>query len=149
MAFQEVNIHDWIIEIDVEETKKQYLKKWDLCDCLDCLNFYKAVNTLPQDVLNLFTLLGVKPSITNHLSEFGPNTKGLHHYMGCYHIVGSLLKSPENSLRSLNNDDVIVLSENVIVYFSKELDFVPGFFPKPVLQLDFEMHIPWVLEEKP
>ncbi|CCP27365.1 protein of unknown function [Tepidanaerobacter acetatoxydans Re1] len=38
---------------------------------------------------------------------------------------------------------------NVKFIFTDELDLVPENFPKPVLQLEFEVMLPWLLEEKP
>lgn len=53
--YQTIKINNWILEIDVEETKKQYLKKWDLCDCLYCLNFYEAMKSRSEIELQFFT----------------------------------------------------------------------------------------------
>lgn len=68
--YQTIKINNWILEIDVEETKKQYLKKWDLCDCLYCLNFYEAMKSRSEIELQLFYQLGINPSQCNPLITF-------------------------------------------------------------------------------
>lgn len=136
-----------ILEIDVEETKKQYSKKWDLCDCLYCLNFYEAMKSRSQIEIQFFYQLGINPSQCNHLSHFDPQENGLHFYIGCYHLVGKV--SYQTPLEIINSDDAIKISNNLHIGFSNDLEFVPRGFTRPVLQLDFEIEVPWVLAEAP
>ncbi|MFQ6581614.1 hypothetical protein [Priestia megaterium] len=139
--------NDWILEIDVEETKTQYLKKGDLCDCLYCLNFYEAMKSRSEIEFQFFNRLGINPSQCNHLSHFDPQENGLHFYIGCYHMVGK--ESNKTPLNIMNSDGAIEISNNLHIGFSNDLEFVPGGFTRPVLQLDFEIEVPWVLVEKP
>ncbi|MHA7767491.1 hypothetical protein [Bacillus atrophaeus] len=45
--YQTIKVGDWVIEADVEETRKQYEKDIeDMGECGNCLNFYTA-NELP------------------------------------------------------------------------------------------------------
>ncbi|MED3854183.1 hypothetical protein P4607_22685 [Priestia megaterium] len=145
--YQTIKINDWILEIDVEETKKQDLKKWDLCDCLYCLNFYEAMKSRSEIELQFFNRLGINPSQCNHLSHFDPQENGLYFYIGCYHMVGKV--SNKTPLEIINSDGPIEISNNLHIGFSNDLEFVPGGFTRPVLQLDFEIEVPWVLVEKP
>ncbi|MFZ7824288.1 MULTISPECIES: hypothetical protein [Priestia] len=145
--YQTIKINNWILEIDVEETQKQYLKKWDLCDCLYCLNFYEAMKSRPKIELQFFYQLGINPSQCNHLSHFDPQENGLHFYIGCYHLVGKV--SHQTPLEIINSDDAIEISNNLHIGFSNDLEFVPGGFTRPVLQLNFEIEVPWVLAEEP
>lgn len=144
--YQTIKINNWILEIDVEETKKQYLKKWDLCDCLYCLNFYEAMKSRSEIELQLFYQLGINPSQCNHLSHFDPQENGLHFYIGCYHLVGKV--SLQTPLEIINSDDAIQISNNLHICFSENSEFVPGGFARPVLQLNFEIEVPWVLAEE-
>ncbi|WP_190324665.1 hypothetical protein [Bacillus atrophaeus] len=46
--YQTIKVGDWVIEADMEETRKQCEKDIDdMCGCGNCLNFYAAVNELP------------------------------------------------------------------------------------------------------
>ncbi|MCY9204750.1 hypothetical protein [Bacillus atrophaeus] len=48
IMYQTIKVGDWVIEADMEETRKQYEKAIDdMCGCGNCLNFYAAVNELP------------------------------------------------------------------------------------------------------
>jgi len=140
-----VQIGKWNVTVDSEATQEQYKKRWDLCDCTYCMNFYKAIETLPPNAHSLFTHLGINPSIINHLSHFGENEEQLHHYIGCYPLVGSF--SVSDKKRKQTDDEPFTVNESLNVWFTNDLEFVPGFFPKPVFQLEFEVYLPWVLDE--
>lgn len=121
--------------------------KWALCDCLYCLNFYEAMKSRSEIELQFFNRLGINPSQCNHLSHFDPQENGLYFYIGCYHMVGKV--SNKTPLEIINSDGAIEISNNLHIGFSNDLEFVPGGFTRPVLQLDFEIEVPWVLVEKP
>ncbi|WDW10764.1 hypothetical protein [Priestia aryabhattai] len=145
--YQTIKINNLILEIDVEETKKQYLKDWNLCDCLYCLNFYEAMKSRSEIELQFFNQLGINLSQCNHLSHFDPQENGLHFYISCYHIVGNV--SNKTPLEIINSDDAIKISNNLRMGFSNNLEFVPSGFTRSVLQLDFEIEVPWVLAKEP
>jgi hypothetical protein len=142
--YQTIKINNWILEIDIEGTKKQYLNDWDLCGCLYCLNFYQAMESLSEVEFQIFNRLGVNPSKCNHVSHFEPEENGLHLYIGCYHIVGII--SPECITEAIGTDEVIEISNTLKISFSNDLEFVPDGFTNPVLQLDFEIEVPWVIQ---
>lgn len=100
-----------------------------------------------RDRASAFYQLGINPSQCNHLSHFDPQENGLHFYIGCYHLVGKV--SLQTPLEIINSDDAIQISNNLHIGFSKNLEFVPGGFARPVLQLNFEIEVPWVLAEEP
>ncbi len=62
-------------------------------------------------------------------------------------MVGKV--SNKTPLNIMNSDGAIEISNNLHIGFSNDLEFVPGGFTRPVLQLDFEIEVPWVLVEKP
>lgn len=141
-----VRLNEWVIEIDVEKTREQYQKTWDLCDCLYCLNFYEAMKQRSEIEYSFFNKLGINPSRSVHMSHFDPDSKdNKHFYIGCYHIVGKI--SEETPAKVIKTAQVINVSDDISVWFTKQLEFVPGNFERPVLQLDFQVHLPWVLEE--
>lgn len=49
----------------------------------------------------------------------------------------------------MNSDHTIEISNTLHGGFSNDLEFVPSGFTKPVLQLDFEIEVLWVLLEEP
>lgn len=144
--FQKVEVHNWIIDVDVDATKKQYNNNWILCQCLDCLNFYEVMKSSSNLELKFLNSLGITPSKCVHLSEFGPNEKGLHLYSGCYHIVGRIIEGIPVNTNSWNDINVSKIGHFTFV-LSNDLHFVPNGFASPTLQIDFDIEIPWVLKE--
>ncbi len=143
---QKVEIHNWIIEVDIEATKKQYNNDWELCQCLDCLNFYEGMKSLSNVELDFFNSFGINPTKCVQLSELGTNNKGLQLYSGCYHIVGKIIKGKPVNSHSWNDENVVEIGHFTFA-FSNDLQFVPAAFPRPALQIDFETETPWVLKE--
>lgn len=144
--FQKFEVHTWVIDVDVDETNKQYSNNWGLCHCLDCLNFYEFMNSLSDLESKFLKRLGIIPSKCVHLSKLVINETGLHIYSGCYHIIGKIIEGiPVNSC-SWNDENVGKIGCFTFV-FSNDLHFVPGGFTRPILQIDFEIEIPWVLKE--
>lgn len=144
---KELKIHNWILEVDVKNTYEQYKnKEWDLCDCTYCLNFFQAMKTTSSKLTDLFNSLGIIPSKCVHLSEFGPTESGLYLYMGCYHIIGRIKEGKPVDTSSWDDHNVAEI-DNFSFVFSKDLIFVPGSMPSPVVQLDFSVEVPWVIEE--
>ncbi|MCZ2258441.1 hypothetical protein [Sporosarcina sp. G11-34] len=67
-------------------------------------------------------------------------------YIGNYHLVGRVLTGELCTMSNWNDTNTVQI-KNFTFGFSKELELVPNGFQNPVLQLDFEAHIPWVLDE--
>lgn len=72
----------------------------------------------------------------------------MHKYIGSYHLVGKLLEGNATTSDNWNETNTIKI-EKFTFAFTNELEFLPEDFPVPALQLDFEVDIPWVLEEQP
>ncbi|WP_108670005.1 hypothetical protein [Peribacillus acanthi] len=134
----------WEIEVDVEETKKQYEKNWERCQCKDCHNFYKAFESLTATENQVFTDLGIKPSQCVHVSSFGETDKRLVLYHATYHFVGKIIKGKPVSTSEWKEDKV-VKEGNLTFVITDELIFVPEGFSPPILQLDVSIELPWVL----
>ncbi|MFP3727678.1 hypothetical protein U8V72_21065 [Priestia filamentosa] len=142
-----INLGKWELKVDVELTKEQYKKTWNLCECEDCKNYYKATQQVSPQVQGFFKDLGINPSVINHLSCFGDiKENGLHYYIGSYHLVGTLKEQDVAFLSNQTEPYTYKLDENWEISFTTDLEFVPGFFPSPVIQMDVDVYIPWVLK---
>ncbi|OLS33358.1 hypothetical protein [Bacillus sp. MRMR6] len=139
---------NWVVEVDVEQTKDFYTKDMERCHCLYCENYMEASKLLDSSLVKLFFTLGINPSKPSHLSEFGERRDGLRLYVGSYHIVGKLVKG-ELCTDSEWNDATTAKLDNFTFAFGKDVMFLHDEFPHPVLQLEFEARLPWVLNEKP
>ncbi|MBP1917482.1 hypothetical protein [Lederbergia galactosidilytica] len=142
-----IRLLNWSFEVDVGKTRQFYEKDIELCNCLYCKNYMEAVRHLDQSIIEVFTALGINPTKPNHLSEFGETEDRLCLYIGSYHIVGRLVEGQYCTDSDWNDINTAVI-ENFTFGLGKELVFVHDELPRPVLQLDFEALIPWVLNEK-
>lgn len=138
----------WIVDIEVDQTKVYYDNERDGCDCIYCVNYLEASKHFGAKIIDVFHKLGVQSSKPSHLSEYGMSKDGLRLYNGSYHIVGRVIEGPFSTNNVLNKDNTFPV-DNFIFTFEKEVSFVPEKLPEPIIQLDFEARVPWVLNEKP
>ncbi|MFJ1448766.1 hypothetical protein [Bacillus halotolerans] len=137
--FQTMRIGDWVIEADVEETRRQYAKDIeDMCECLLCENDREVMKTLPREKAQMFEDFGLQPSLCTEINEFGPEGDR-HLYVASYFIVGRIIEWK----KEWDPD------RNWYISFEVPRDdrFIPEGFPKPVLQLDCVTLLPWIMEE--
>ncbi|WP_439024571.1 hypothetical protein [Bacillus halotolerans] len=137
--FQTMRIGDWVIEADVEETRRQYEKDIDdMCECLLCENYREAMKTLPREKAQMLEDFGLQPSVCTDINEFGQEGD-LHLYVASYFIVGRIIEGK----KEWDPDRNWYISFEV----SRDDHFIPEGFPKPVLQLDCVTLLPWIMEE--
>lgn len=137
--FQTMRIGDWVIEADVEETRRQYAKDIeDMCECLLCENYREVMKTLPREKAQMFEDFGLQPSVCTDINEFGQEGDR-HLYVASYFIVGRIIEGK----KEWDPD------RNWYISFEVPRDdrFIPEGFPKPVLQLDCVTLLPWIMEE--
>lgn len=144
MKFQ-LRIEEWLLEIDADQTKSFYNKGFEVCDCAYCANFAAAAGQMSLKLLSLLTAMGINPAMPAELSEFPSEQKGFHRYVGFYHFTGEVLAGELSTLSSWSESNTLKI-DNFTIGFSTDLLFVPDGFPSPVLQLEFETDIPWVLD---
>lgn len=143
------------LDIDVDRTRCFYETVDDSlgCDCAGCRNFRKAYPLIPDAVQAFFRQLGVdigKPAeMTAYVSRDGNMTL----YDGFYHICGSILEGREPFIQiderhfQLDESMTIKLTPDHFVYFTNKCGLVEKDFPTPVIQLEIQGIIPWVLDE--
>ncbi|WP_449538969.1 hypothetical protein [Ferdinandcohnia sp. Marseille-Q9671] len=145
---EQIKLKQWLVEIDVTKTKEFYKTEFELCDCLYCKNYYEVSRHLTPPLLEIFKKLGITPSKPIHVDEFGEITSDLRLYIGSYHIVGKLLEGEYCSDSEWSDTNTATVG-NYTFGFTRDITFVHEEFPTPVLQIDFEARVPWVLTEKP
>ncbi|AJD89590.1 hypothetical protein JMA_02730 [Jeotgalibacillus malaysiensis] len=144
----EIQLKNWSIALDLAQTKTFYRKQTHWCSCLDCENYREATKYIDSSIAKIFTALGIDLSKPSHLSEFGEMEDGTHLYMGCYHLTGQLTAGPHCSDEDWHDGNTVKV-QNFTFGFSTEVTFAHEDLSEPVLQLNFEAQVPWVLEEKP
>jgi len=143
-------LQDWVLKIDVEKTKEYYnsITVEEGYDCDYCKNYIMNCKTFSKEVMDFYTILGIDPRKEGEFMEYETDINTNEHlYMGLYHLVGKIVKRPSAGIRKWDDLNIIGI-DNVKFIFTDELDLVSENFPRPVLQLEFEVTLPWLLKEK-
>jgi len=145
---QKLYFSDWIINIDVQKTAAYYnsISEEAGCKCSYCRNYIKACEYFPDDVLNFFSSLGIDPKKEGEFMEYEA-ASNMHLYQGFYHIVGSIITGQSRVIERWATLSLIKIG-NFEFAFNDNLDLVSENFPKPVIQLEFEVTLPWLLNER-
>lgn len=149
---EQLTVGSWVIEIDVKRTKDFY-KRYHLitedCGCYFCSNYVLACDTFPNQIMNIFNLLGIDPRKEGEVYECMKNEDGTHLYGGFYHIVGKIINGPDLSMPTMEGEESSSLHfighNEIEIGFNKDLALVPDDFPRPVIQFEFQMNVPWLL----
>lgn len=114
---------------------------------------------MPKDVLSFIASFGIDLRKEGEVSEYCENGDGTHLYGGFFHIVGRLISGPDvwvktdeegtqEGTHSYLDSNLYELS-GFSFGFTYGISLVPEGFPEPVLQIEFQGNIPWVISEKP
>ena len=145
---------EYKLDIDAARTRRFYETAEDfLCDCAGCRNFRKAVPMVPDAVHAFFRQFGVSignpAEMTAYVSRDGNTT----YYGGFYHICGTILAGKDpwqevgDGVHQLNAHCARGPHKDFSVFFTEMCALVEEDFPTPVIQMEVECHLPWVLEE--
>lgn len=151
----QLKLSDWMLQIDKEQTAEVYSKLpliTDKCRCLGCRNYVQAITQLPFVAQETFALLGIDPAKAGEVYPMEINADGTHLYSGRYFVIGQILVDPETTGHVSHNGSQITLakvSSEFSIGFSAKALYPPRDFPQPLLQLEFNCSVPWVLAQKP
>lgn len=140
------------LEIDPERTAAFYAQAPGIgCDCDGCRNYAKAAENLPAPVQELFRQLGIDPRKPAEVYVNCAPTKDTVFYGGWYHICGTVRKGHSPWIRiderhsTFDEAYRVRLTENCNVYLNDKIYLLEEGFPTPVIQLEIEFTLPWVL----
>ena len=148
---------DYVIEVDVEKTREVYkgLKPVsERCKCDYCANYQRVVDSIPAQARELFESLGVDLGRITESVSYNRNRDGTVHYGGFCHVCGKVVKGKSPAHKDganwivLREEDAYEVAEGVPVWFSQECVMVEKEFGAPVMQIDFSVDLPWVLDKK-
>lgn len=142
---ERIKLGPWVIDVDVSRTKRFYEEFHFItedCSCSYCANYILACEKFPPEIKNLFDSLGINPCKEREVSEFMENDDGTHLYHSFYHIVGRVIEGPKLDEKETSTYNLTGFE----IGFTENIDLVPEKFPRPTLQIEFEMNIPWVLD---
>lgn len=147
---ERLKIGSWVIEVDVNKTKAFYDKQPLITQDWDSVfeeNYVLASETFPQEVKDIFNSLGIDPCKQGEVSEYKKNKDGSHIYGGFYFIVGKIISGPDfwiyTEEGSMPNFETI---NGIQIAFTDKLAMSPDEdLPNPVIQLEFKLNVPWLL----
>ncbi len=112
----------------------------ELCGCKGCRNFIVArERAYPEDLKAFAATVGIQPLTETEVIHVGPvsaASQAVHLYGGFFHFVGHILMDPGGPAEE--------------VYFMALRHLLPeSFGSAPVVQAEFHLHAPWLLDEPP
>lgn len=142
------------LDVDVDRTRQFYTNEnYEFCTCAGCRNFSKAYSLLPEVVQRFFQQFGIHMGKPAEISAYNSVDGNSTFYGGFYHICGTVLtgKNPWQKTGkrtySLDQRYALNLTGDCSVFFTDACSLVEKDFPAPVIQMEFQCSIPWVLEE--
>lgn len=110
----------------------------------------------PEEIKSLFENLGIdyhkeSECLSNfdvsESSNFDEYVNKLHGYGGWFHFAGNILSGRECLDKNSNTYEVTQIAENFSIGFRKSKDL--NFFESniPLVQVEFEAKIPWIIGE--
>lgn len=149
-----LEIGNYRLEIDPERTAAFYAAQSGItCGCAGCRNYERAALSLPEQVLGLFSELGIDPAKPAEVYVNCAGTADTVYYGGFYHICGAILSDTNPWVpvtdRCFRFDEAcrIRLSDCCSVFFTEQVHLLEEGFPSPVIQMEIDFTLPWMLEE--
>lgn len=142
-----LRIGSWTIEVDVDKTKEFYDNYHSIiedCTCEFCANYVLACDKFPSAWIDLFESLGIDPRKEGEVSHYIKNEDGTNFYGAFYHIVGNIIEGP--LIEKGNESSLSFIKYNGLkIGFNEDLSLVPTAFPKPIIQFEVQLNVPWIL----
>ena len=149
---------NFVLDVDVDRTRAFYAREdvettSEKCVCAGCRNYDKAILQAPAAVLAFLESLGIDPRKPAEAFDVmgGLDENGNVWYNGFYHVCGTRLEgedawvhTSENSMH-LDGDRMYAVDEAFKVSFEEQVVLLHEGFPTPVLQMEIDARLPWVL----
>ena len=150
-----VNFREWVFEVDKVLTEQTYFgvsrSGADTCLCNDCKNYvaYRD-NVFPNEIIDLFTELGVDYKKEVEITSWQILPNGLHHIGGWFHFKGHIVagKSYRVPIGSKSYTfDLTPITENFSIGFAEGNDLTFFDDGTDLIQIEFDTKIPWVIDK--
>jgi len=144
----------WELDIDPVLTADCFARypKDALCNCEGCRNFRAlGENAFPIPFRALAAELGIDLSKPSELGHYDTGPGSLHDMHGWFHLVGSIRSGHDAKRRVAENswcaDDEPLLGLPELGFTNRIALLPEAFKGQPIVQLDFRMEVPWVLDD--
>jgi hypothetical protein len=158
MRSVKTKIGRWQIDYNADATRACYAQvaqgsqvTWS---CGDCRNFAAALEqAFPPAARDVLDQLGIDYSKAAEVYTTGRGDSGLHQYGGWFHFVGHIAAGAD-AWRQVEKDGESFAGELERLVDHFELGFTSriallseAFAGKPVVQLEFQTQVPWLIAE--
>jgi hypothetical protein len=149
-----IRIAQWEIAPEETDTRIVYnnIMQEPGCDCGPCRNFEKlGSDAFPPEMHEIFRQLGIDYTKPAEIYYTHRLDSGLHSYGGWYHFIGSIVagedcRSPNGRLVAI---ETVQITDAARIGFSNSTALVHDAFEEyPVVQLEFTLELPWILNEE-
>jgi hypothetical protein len=150
---ERIAIRRWKLQSDPDATRMAFSTvpagSPESCGCGDCLNFAAARQlAYPSEALAIFEQLGIDRVKESEIWHMHRDESGLHHYGGFFHFEGAIADG-HDAMLMVNGHGTYDLERIGVDFdfgFTSNIALVPApFGDNPILQLEFQTRIPWVL----
>jgi hypothetical protein len=156
MTLTTIKYKEWTFKVDTELTKQTYnkiqLSGSDTCDCSECKNYSLQLDNLfPSEIRQLFTDIGIDYKKEVEITTIDILKNGLHHLSGWFHFKGEILSGNDCKIPLNDNGYSIELTrinDNFSIGFTKGNSLTFFEDKTGLVQIEFEMKIPWIVEMK-
>lgn len=129
------------VDVDAEKTRKYYTESprtlTEGCDCILCRNFLAAYDSLDPEIHRFFDSLGVDiRKAADMTTMHGDQERNILYYQGLCHVCGRIVDGCSEEYEYL---------PTFKVFFTTKCALVEKSFPYPVLQMEVDMKVPWVM----
>ncbi|MHB0998634.1 MAG: hypothetical protein ACYC27_05250 [Armatimonadota bacterium] len=132
----------------------------DSCKCLFCRNFVAARESIyPDEFRTLLERLGIDYRKDAEIWEASPDGSCIRFYSGWFHFIGTIVslneqKKPSHHTLRQTNTKLLggeeLIGDSFALSFKDKADLAhPSFKGHSLVQLEFSVEVPWVLNELP
>ena len=152
----QVRYRDWELYSDKDTTEQTYQEfehsGAESCGCDYCKNFIAQRETVfPDEIKELFRELGVDYKKEIDVSEFARLEDGLHYYNGWFQFKGDF-KGKDCTIplqAGGHTTDLTRITDRFSIGFRHDNSLTPFKVKDGLVQIEFDCHLPWVLENEP
>lgn len=145
------------IDVDLERTQQWYaaqsLSGIDDCNCAGCRNYRAAIGQFPREIREFLEKLGIDPAFPAEMTAY-VSKNHVTYYQGFFHLCGTVQEGKEPFVQvapkafQVHPDYFLDLGGGCKAFFSNHIGLLREDFPRPVIQVELDLYLPWVLDEK-
>ncbi len=144
----------YVIDCNPERTREFYARDSGVvCDCAGCRNFVAAISQLPEELRAFLEQFGIDPAKPAEMSAVCTTDAGQIFYDGFYHLCGEIKEGKEPFIQTgpksfkLDERYLLPVGEDSL-WLGQKHALVDPDFPRPVVQMNVDFNLPWVLDEE-